>query len=63
MYQLFAVGQAVAWDIPMSVPTGDARVGTILGYSQTSGRYLVLPHGIAAPRWIKGTALRSTSET
>ena len=35
--------------------------GTILGYGRASDRYLVLPHGIAAPRWIKGAALRSLS--
>ena len=59
MHQLFAIGQIVAWDSPAAVPTRDARLGTILGYSHTSGRYLVLPEGIIAPRWIKGAVLRS----
>jgi hypothetical protein len=56
--QVFAVGQVVAWDSPAPVAARDACLGTILGYSHPSGRYLVLPHGIATPRWIKGTALR-----
>jgi hypothetical protein len=61
MDRVFTVGQVVAWDSPAAVPTRHARPGTILGYSQTSDRYLVLPQGIAAPRWIKGAALRSIS--
>jgi hypothetical protein len=61
MDQVFAVGQLVAWVSPTAVPTHHARLGTILGYSQTSDRYLVLPRDIAAPRWIKGAALRSIS--
>ena len=61
MHQIFTVGQAVAWDSPTAAPVRHTRLGTILGYSHTSDRYLVLPRGIAAPRWIKGAALRSNS--
>ena len=61
MCQVFTIGQVVAWDSPTAMPTRHARLGTVLGYSHTSDRYLVLPQHIAAPRWIKGAALRSAS--
>lgn len=61
MQQIFTVGQRVAWGLPQAESDRRARSGTILGYGHASDRYLVLPHGIATPRWIKGAALRSLS--
>ena len=61
IFQVFTIGQVVAWDNPTAVPTRLARLGTILGYSHAIDRYLVLPQGLAAPRWIKGAALRGIS--